>query len=47
MPLTAFAVVVPNNVAPAGFVPSAIVTALVAVRTVFPEPSRMATWTAG
>ena len=25
----------------------AVVTALVAVRTVFPEPSRMATWTAG
>src|SRR2546427_6891788 len=47
IPATAFTVVVPLNVPPAGFDPIESVTALVAPASVFPDPSCTATLMAG
>jgi hypothetical protein len=47
MPLTAFRVSVPNSVPPPGLVPMLSVTASVAVVTVLPAASRIATWIGG
>ena len=46
-PFTVATVTVPNSEAPLGLVPSATVTLVVAVVTVLPDASWIATWTAG
>src|SRR6266516_515929 len=46
-PFTAATVAVPNSEAPLGLVPSATVTLVVALVTVFPDASWIATWSAG
>ncbi|PYP44649.1 MAG: hypothetical protein DMD50_13720 [Gemmatimonadetes bacterium] len=46
-PFTAATITVPDSEAPLGLVPSATVTLVVVLVTVFPDASWMATWTAG